>query len=128
MALQLELQTLDREVQRPFEQIAKQFPVGVHNLQNAVLLLAATGTRRKVGWGSSTAVFTASNTSAQLTIAHGLGVTPSLILTTAKTPVVIRCSIQESAAADATNIFLTGFESSGAAVSISQNFYWLAIG
>lgn len=91
-------------------------------LENLIGLVAG------IRGGVATAVFTASDTSAQVTIPHGLPKAPTKVLAMAKDPVAGRVHIQESAPPDGTNIYLKGFQSAGTAVSISQDFYWLAVG
>lgn len=82
----------------------------------------------KIKVGKSTLVFTASSTSAQVTVTHGLGKAPLAVFATCATPVGGRFTIQESAAASNTQAFFTGFQTQGTNVSASQDFYWLAVG
>lgn len=92
------------------------------------LVVDAGGQSVSIRFGSSSVVFTASSTSAQRTVAHGLPTTPVAVFTTCANPVTGRVTVQESAAADATNVYLTGFQTQGTSVSITQGFYWLTIG
>lgn len=111
-------------------------PLPLHDGENtqAIFDLIAksaidTGGRSiKLRFGTSSVTFTASPTSAQVTIAHGMGSTPTLAAGFARTPTNARVTVQESAAASATNIFLTGFISDAVASSVTQSIYWIAIG
>lgn len=82
----------------------------------------------KLRFGTSSVTFTASANSAQVTIPHGMGSKPVIAGGFAATPANARITVQESATADPTNIYLTGFQTQGTAVSITQNIYWFAIG
>lgn len=90
-------------------------------------LLTALLAGKKIRTGTGVLTFTASSASAVLTVAHGLGTTPSAVFLTAAQPANIRAAIQESAAADATNISIAGFTTNVAVVTTTQNFYWLVI-
>lgn len=130
MTLQLPLYDGTQQgLQHILNLIAMTFPVGPENVKD-VLKLSVAGTQRKLALGSSSVTFTASANSAQITVPHGLGVgvTPVLVAAFCKTPANTRATIQESAAADATNIFLTGFQTQGTAITATQNIYWAAIG
>jgi len=94
----------------------------------ALLTSGASGVNYYVKYGNGSAVFVASADAAQDTIPHGFGVAPDLVLAFPKAPVTGRVHIQEWQAADATNIYLQGFQSAGVAVSITQNYFWLMIG
>lgn len=102
-------------------QIAAEFPV------SGVLRLA-TVANVKVAYGTSTLVFTASANSAEKTIAHGLGATPGLVLAMVRAGVNARITIEESSAADGTNIYLTGYETASAVITQNQSIYWCALG
>lgn len=78
-------------------------------------------------FGKASAVFTAAAQSAQVTIPHGLAVAPRFVFATPANPVTGRVEMQESQAADKTNIYLTGFQTAAVAVSITQTFYWMAV-
>lgn len=83
MTLPLELGGIqDPDVRRALENVAQQFPIHAPNLANEVLLLASTGTARKVAFGTTAFTFTAANTSAGVNQNHGLGKTPIAVVMT----------------------------------------------
>jgi hypothetical protein len=81
-----------------------------------------------VAFGAGTVTFTAAATSAQVTIAHGLGKVPVFVDCFVKDPSNGLFILIESAAADATNIYISARQTQNTAVTTTQNFYWLAIG
>jgi hypothetical protein len=83
--------------------------------------------KRKINFGSSSVTFTASATSAQVTIPHTFGVAPVAVMCMAKNPNNGLFVFLETAAADATNIYISGRQTQNTAVSASQPFYWVAI-
>lgn len=97
--------------------------------QIAEAFIDTGGRQLKLRFGTSSVTFTASDVSAQATIPHGMGSTPTLAAGFARTPATNRITVQESAAADATNIYLKGhFVTVGGSLTASQNIYWFAIG
>lgn len=68
-------------IQTNFEQIAALFPLQQGDLAFVTLFLAATGTRRKAAFGKTEAEYPgASNDSNTVTVTHGLGTTPAVVL------------------------------------------------
>ena len=80
-----------------------------------------------IDFGSATATFTASVDSANMTVPHALGVAPSAVFFSAKTPRNVRVVIQERATADEDNIYALASQAAGVAVTNTQDFYWLAV-
>ncbi len=130
MALQLELQTLDREVQRPLEQIAKRFPLSSADVDNSFLRLLSAATRRTMNSGTGTLTWPgASASSNTLAVAHGLGVTPAIVLVTANSTAgtgVLACQTNGS---NSTNIFVLAESASGFAPAgtATTPFSWFVI-
>lgn len=123
MTLPLELGAIqDPNIRRAFEQVAQQFPLHSQNLANDVLVLASTGTARKVAFGTSTVTFTASTVSATTNVTHGLGVAPiSVQLTSEALGIGLVVSAKGS----------TTFTAQGwtpTATSGTITFDWVAIG
>ena len=120
----------DPEAQQNWDALTLLLPLGKAQILQAGsgLALAAAGTARRVNWGSGTVSWSAGSITAQLSVPHGLGVAPVVIQTTAAQPAQVVCTIQESAAADATNFYVKGFQSQGATITNTQTFYWVAIG
>ena len=100
----------------------------IANLRSLVRQLQGMLGDKSIRVGKSSVTFTAASLSAQVAVPHGLGKTPVAVFTTSATPIAGRIEIQESAAADATNVYLTGVHSLGTNISVTQNFYWLVIG
>lgn len=126
MTLPLELGGIENpDVRRAFEQVSVQFPLHAPNIANDVLLLATTGTKRKVAFGNATLSFVASAT-ASLAVAHGLAVTPVVALGTIANSngSIIVCW----SARDATNVTWFGRQFQNAAFTGSVDLDWLAIG
>jgi hypothetical protein len=92
-----------------------------------------TGGRQvKVRFGSGTITWPGgAATSNQLTVAHGMGGTPTNVYLTMTQPANFNTLFRESAAADATNIYVRGVVSdlvTAPAAASTQKFHWLAIG
>lgn len=125
MTLPLELGAItDSNVRRAFEQLAQRFPLHAADFANDVLLLAVTGTARKIAIGTGTVTFTAAVFSAASTITHGLGTTPTVVLGT---------SIGNSVIVIDTNTYTsTTFKANGGSVggvtTGTFGFVWAAIG
>lgn len=104
-----------------------------NNLQAILDIIAKsaidTGERSiKLRWGSSSATYTAAATSAQVTIPHGMGSVPVALFLSLKQPQNGLHIPYENAAADATNVYVILRQAQNTAVSVTQNFYWIAIG
>lgn len=77
-------------------------------------------------FGNSSATLTAAASSPQITIPHGLGAVPTKVLLSLKQPNVGLFILWESAAADATNIYVTVRQAQNTAVTATVAFYWEA--
>jgi hypothetical protein len=123
VTLSLELGGIQNpDILRAFEQVSVQFPLRGSSLANDVLFLAATGTVRKLDFGSNSVVFTANQDSAVKTVSHGLGVVPQAVIATATgSAMFIR-----SQALTTTTFDVVGHQRG--AVTETDFFYWVAIG
>ena len=66
--------------QRNFEALALAFPLGPQHLAAGVLKLAVQGTERKVAFGSATVATPAAANLFDVTVTHGLGATPVIVV------------------------------------------------
>jgi hypothetical protein len=114
----------DHEVQQNFEAISTAFPLQGKNIANDVLLLASTGTRRSVAFGTGTVTFTASASSDTPTVTHGLGATPTIVLITLAQ---LTSVFVNGGSYTATTFQAQGFAPFGA-ITGSATFGWVAIG
>lgn len=117
----------DRQVQLNFDKLAQQFPIAGQNLANDVLRLAATGTSRKIAFGSSTVTFSASAEGTKA-VTHNLGATPTAILAlpVLATGESLFCAVRSGATStSATFQFRTD---DATAISATFTFYWAVLG
>lgn len=99
--------------------------VSDRNFQKLMSLVLDTG-GRSVGirFGTATATWTASATSATVTIPHGLGKIPGFVTYGSKnTPFEYA-----TASVDATNISTVGYQTAGTVVTGTLTFYWVVLG
>lgn len=104
------------------------FPIASRAIQGNFDALVAALFGLSLRVGKATATFTASSNSAQVTIPHGLGKVPRAVFGMPTQPVNGRVHIQESTAPDVMNIYLSGYQSADIAITITQDFYWIALG
>lgn len=97
--------------------------VPLDRLQSPVVSGEA-GTSPGVRFGTSTATFSGSPISGTAVVTHGLGKTPACVLTTAINTVIL----YEITASGATTFSVAGYNTTGAALTGTFSFYWLAIG
>jgi hypothetical protein len=90
----------------------------------SVLQLASTGTARKVNGGTSSFSFTASATSAVVTITHGLGTTPSLVILTCQNIGTLLSPFYGTF----TSTNFPAVAMAASAITATVPFSWLAIG
>ena len=119
------LAQLFEAIQTNFEQLAQLFPLQGNALANVALLLASTGTKRKVAFGSTTITGTGA-VSATKEVAHGLGVKPVVVF--AMTSAAQADRHASATPTDATNFFLNVTHTTLSAWSGEATVYWLAIG
>lgn len=89
------------------------------------LLQLAVQANRKIAFGAGTFVFTAANTSAVVTIAHGLGATPSVVYVSMQNlgfPTTCH-----SGAPGAVNVAYIAYTAGGGAITVNAAFSWMAI-
>jgi hypothetical protein len=83
---------------------------------------------KSIAFGSGTFIFSASATSAQVTVPHGLSAAPVLVLLSNRHPQNGLFICYEDGVPDLTNIYAIARQSQNTAVTTTQNFYWFAIG
>lgn len=92
----------------------------------AKAMIDTGGRAIKVRFGTDTVVYTAANSSAAKTISHGLGTAPIAVFCQMTSPVVNSIFYIDSVSA--TTFVTRGHETTNAAVTGSQPFYWVAFG
>lgn len=89
------------------------------------LTLADSGAARKVDFGSSSVVFTASQTSAATTVNHDLGVTPVSVI--AATTGAAHIHVSVAGGPTSVSFSVSGYSIPGVTTGTAF-FYWIAIG
>ena len=120
MTLPLPSAVGDPATQQCLDRIAEQFPIQGSNLAKILKVLNGTPT---LVFGTGTFVFTASNLSAEVTVTHGLGKTPTIVVGCASEAVLSFAAKSFGAS----TFKAQSFDAFGATTG-SFTFYWLAIG
>lgn len=113
----------DQYARRAVDIIAQRFPIHAADLASDVLLLATTGTQRKVAFGTATVTFTAATVSAATAVNHGLGVTPVAVIASGVNAAVF----YDTRTYTSTQFSAAGYAPFGA-TSGTFTFAWVAIG
>lgn len=93
-----------------------------------VLQLAATGTTRKVAFGTASVSYSASNTSSTATVTHGLGTTPSVVVAIQSNDGDGRIASVGVSSIGSTTFVLQARDWAGSTVTKTSTLYWVAIG
>ena len=117
----------DPEAQLNFEALGLLLPQGNAQILQAGsgLALAATGTARKVDFGTASLVFPNSTTATSLTVNHALGVVPVAIVANCGPGAYVVCATQSYTT---TTFVLAGAEAREVVLNTSIPVTWIAVG
>jgi hypothetical protein len=93
--------------------------------KQATLKLMSTGSG-VVAFGTSAATWTAAAVTASVTVAHGLGLIPAVVLVAYREP-YNTLAVFDVTAKDATNFTYEGRTATGGNATGTQNTYWVAL-